>query len=294
MRIISVIGILLLLTLQYFWVKNAYDSVEQDILGICKDCLKEAVDVELFERIDKSKVKVRVDPNYKMQGPDSKIIANTAVNQASDINLKLQDCMEQIGFSCSKKSIDTVFHKIILTRLKFLPEYSMQIIDDSTNLSDRILENHIFVKLNSKQSIELVLLSSVSSVVKKARYIFAISLILMLLIAIILTFQFISMTKDKEFTAFIKDFTRNLAHEMRTPVNDIYMLTTRLMSGSITDTEKIAIYQKESLNQCSKLLLAVDNVLLVAKSEQTKILIVKSKVNVPDYIEYIVEKYRNN
>jgi len=309
----------LLLTLQYFWVKNAYDSVERDILEKSKVCLKEAIDEELFERMDKAHIGVSI---VTKNAPTDKILMSKHINEASEIDLGLHDINEYLGYKHSDKRIDAIFQEKILNLMDYVPDYSIQIINDSIRekiinniilsekgnnkkyglrirknnklVQDIIINHTVFVKFDSKRSVKLELLSPVSSIFNEARYIFAISLILMLLIAIILTFQFISMTKDKEFTAFIKDFTRNLAHEMRTPVNDIYMLTTRLMSGSITETEKIAIYQKESLNQCSKLLLAVDNVLLVAKSEQTKILIVKSKVNVPDFIESIVEKYRNN
>ncbi|MDD4713703.1 MAG: hypothetical protein PHP34_10270, partial [Bacteroidales bacterium] len=57
MRIISVMGIIALLTLQYFWLNNAYRMVERDMMEKCKGCLKEAIDEELLERMNSLKIK---------------------------------------------------------------------------------------------------------------------------------------------------------------------------------------------------------------------------------------------
>ncbi|MDD4921049.1 MAG: HAMP domain-containing sensor histidine kinase [Bacteroidales bacterium] len=140
----------------------------------------------------------------------------------------------------------------------------------------------------------MVLTSPTTSVITKARYIFIISILLVLLIGVILIFQLKSMIKDKQFTTYMKDYTRILAHEMRTPINNIFMLTTRLKSNTFVDPEKRNIYYQECLNQCSKMLLGIDNILLVAKSEQAKLQTQRVNIDMRDFIEKIAEKYRNN
>jgi len=102
------------------------------------------------------------------------------------------------------------------------------------------------------------------------------------------------MKKDKEFTAFMKDYTRIIAHEMRTPVNSIYLITSRLMSEKSLGIEKTTQYYKENINQCQKLLLNIDNILMVAKAEQASLSIYKKNTNMRLFIEKIVEKYRSN
>ena len=323
MRIISVLGIILLLCLQYLWLRNSYQMVEKDILEKSKECLKEAVDAELFERNDNANIKIKVDYQMVLK-PKDQVLMKKKINQSSDVNIGIQDALILIGSNCSTNRIDILFERKISNRLGFIPTHTLRIVNDtiryketakiitikntgyftpemdsiyqndSCKIYDIICGNTIFLKLDSEHSLELVLTSPAASVITKARYIFILSLLLVLLIGVILVFQLKSMIKDKEFTDFMKDYTKILAHEMRTPVNDIFMMISRLMSGTISDPAKRNIYQKECLNQCSKLLLGIDNILLVAKSEQAKLLIVKSEVNMQLFIENIADKYRNN
>jgi len=58
LRVISIMGIIALLILQYIWVNNAYRMVEKEILEKCKVSLKESIDEELFERLNKAKIDV--------------------------------------------------------------------------------------------------------------------------------------------------------------------------------------------------------------------------------------------
>lgn len=323
MRVISVAGIILLLTLQYIWLRNSYQMVERDIMEKSKECLKEAVDADIYKRLGKE-THASWSSEKELLPPNSEILAKTEITQSSDLSNCLQDVLDKIGKSCSVDKVDSILQKKISDQYGFIPKHTLRIIDDTTRykitkaliaserandytlemdsiyqndsckIYDIICGNSIFIKMGAKRSFELVLTSPAASVITEARYIFILSLLLVLLIGVILVFQLKSMIKDKEFTAFMKDYTKILAHEMRTPVNDIFMMISRLMSGTISDPEKRNIYQKECLNQCSKLLLGIDNILLVAKSEQAKLLIVKSEVNMQLFIENIADKYRNN
>ena len=321
MRIISIIGIILLLSLQYIWINNAYKMVEQDIMGKSKECLREAVDEELFERLDRAKIEVSVQDRLE---PSDKIIMRKVVNRTSKLFIEMEGGISSLGYHCSTNRVNVLFRKKISDRLGFLPEYTLRIINDCTRFKitnrfnstdksnkhnpqidstnykescitdDTICRNIIFIKMGTERSFELVLTSPAASVINKSKYIFFISILLVLLIGVILVFQFKSMMKDKEFTAFMKDYTRMLAHELRTPINGIHMLTSRLMSDNLMNHEKRTIYHKENLNQCSRILLAIDNILLVAKTEQSTLSIFKSNTNMRQLIERIVDKFRDN
>jgi len=304
MRFISVAGILLLLLLQYFWVQNAYRMVERDLMEKSKECLREAIDEELYQRLNQSRVRISVkDKSAISKGP---VLSSGQINNQSDVNISLQDLELIIGNQCKVKHVDSLFTKEILKKLGFIPRHSVIIIsnskriirchefNDSIKKSEKIIGNTIFIQLNSKQSVELKLTSPTLSVITKALYIFIVSILLVLLLGIILIFQYKSMLKDKEFGAFLKDFSRVLAHELRTPINDIYLLISTVLSKDFTDDQKIEQYQEESLNQCSKMLLSIDNILLIAKSELSKISVLKSQIDMRPFIEGIVDKYRDH
>jgi len=323
MRIISIFGIVLLLTLQYFWVQNAYRMVEMDLMEKSKECLREAIDEEVIIRTGIKKTEFASGGTIEELYPKSEILARVEIESAEDLRIGCQDLYEMIGDSCSLIRVDSIFTKEIINRTGFMPNHHIKIIDDTTrlkitrqfliakgrktwfsenfinkndtlNLKENIIGNTLFVKLTSKRSIQLELTSPFIPVITKARYIFIVSILLVFLLGIILIFQYKSMLKDKEFGVFLKDFSRVLAHELRTPINDIYLLISTVLSKDFTDGRKIEQYQKESLNQCSKMLLSIDNILLIAKSEISKISILKSQIDMRLHIEKIVDKYRNH
>jgi len=323
MRIISVLGIIAVLTLQYFWLRNAYGMVERDIMEKSKVCLKEAVEEDVFERFDHKKLNVSYEKKSESK-PGETIIKSGQIDQSSDLLIGMEDVMNMMGNPYSLKKIKKIFQKKLTKNLGFIPKYTLRILDntminkkikkqsiinqtkhltpkidsdyqnDSSKIYDKILGHTIYIKFSSTKSFELILTSPVTSVIDKARYIFIFTLLLVLLIGVILIFQFLNMVRDKDFTAYIKDFSRITVHEMRTPVNSIYMLTSRILSKEYMDEQRIENYHKESQNLCSKLLLAFDNLLLIAKSEKSKILVQKSQVDLKLLLEKIADKYRNN
>jgi|GEM_PF-846306 len=323
MRIISIFGIILLLTLQYFWVQNAYEMVEGNLMEKSKECLREAIDKEVIIRTGATKSDFADGGTAEELYPTGIILASVEIESAADFRVGCQDICEITGDTCSIIRVDSIFKKVIFERTGFIPKHHIKIIEDSTrlkitkqfqkakgrknwfsenfvnindtlDLKDNIIGNTLFVKLTSKKSIQLDFTSPIISVITKARYIFIISILLVLLLGIILIFQYKSMLKDKEFGVFLKDFSRVLAHELRTPINDIYLLISTVLSKDFNDDQKIEQYQEESLNQCSKMLVTIDNILLIAKSEISKIHILKSQIDMRPFIEGIVDKYRDH
>ena len=303
MRFISVAGILLLLMLQYFGVQNAYQMVERDLMEKSKECLREAVDVELYQRLKESKVNISVQ--RKEPESEGSLMFSGQINNQSDVNIGLQNLELFIGNHCKINQVDSIFIRTIKKSLGFVPKHSLRLIsdsirsnkyqeiNDSLKRNDIIIGKTIYVQLNSKHAVELVLTSPTLSVITKARYIFFVSIFLVILLGVILVFQYKSMIKDKEFGVFLKDFSRVLAHELRTPINDIYLLISTVLSKDFSDVGKIEKYQKESLNQCSKMLLSIDNILLISKSELSEIHVLKTYTDMRAFIEKIVDKYRN-
>jgi len=310
MRIISIFGIILLLTLQYFWVQNAYEMVERDLMEKSKDCLREAIDEEMEIRTNSPKTEI-IDGTLKEARPKYKKIAMVEVVSAKDFKIGCQDICEMIGDTCSISRVDSIFKELIFNKTGQIPDYTVRIINDTTrlnltnqllsakvrqdsiNVKDVFIGSTLFLKLTSKKSIQLDLTSPIISVITKARKIFFVSIFLVLLLGLILVFQYKSMIRDKKFALFLKDFSRVLAHELRTPINNTYTLISTVLSKSFNDLTQIENYQKETLNQCSKMYLSIDNILLIAKSELSKIRVLKTNTDMRLFIEDIVDKYRD-
>jgi len=322
MRIISIFGIILLLTLQYFWLQNAYRMVERDLMEKSKDCLREAIEEEILIRTEYSKPEIMNAEEYGKKQKDYKEVCSIEIENSKFLKIGMQDLFEKMDNPCSITRVDSIFQTILDEKIGRIPKYKLRIINDSirykktkqllsSNYSsislsenskdqkkffstdDLFIGNNIFIKLTSDKSVELVVTSPFISVISKARKIFFVSIFLVILLGLILVFQYKSMIRDKKFALFLKDFSRVLAHELRTPINNTYTLISTILSKNFTDSIQIENYQKETLNQCSKMYLSIDNILLIAKSELSKIQVLKTYTDMRPFIEEIVDKYRD-
>jgi len=123
-------------------------------------------------------------------------------------------------------------------------------------------------------------------------FIFAISIVLVLLVGSILILQFISMQRDRKFADFIVDYTRMITHDLRTPVSGIQMIFKMFQKNKETQEGMQDKYLVEGENLTKKILLNLDNILYMAKSEQMELPVHLTEVNSREFMENIVNMYR--
>ena len=138
----------------------------------------------------------------------------------------------------------------------------------------------------------VVLPSPIGYYLKKGIFIFTISIVLVLLVGSILILQFISMQRDRKFADFIIDYTRMITHDLRTPVSGIQMIFKMFQKNTPSQPELQDKYLVEGENLTKKILLNLDNMLYMAKSEQKKLSVHLTEVNVRDFMENAVSMYR--
>jgi len=123
-------------------------------------------------------------------------------------------------------------------------------------------------------------------------FIFAISIVLVLLVGSILILQFISMQRDRKFADFIIDYTRMITHDLRTPVSGIQMIFKMFQKNGTSQSGMQEKYLVEGENLTKKILLNLDNILYMAKSEQMELPVHLTEVEIRDFMEKTVEMYR--
>lgn len=116
------------------------------------------------------------------------------------------------------------------------------------------------------------------------------SLILVILVGVILVLQYLSMLRERKFSVFIKDYTRMIAHDLRTPVTGIQMIFQMLKKNASTETNNKMISDGADLTK--KILLNLDNILYVAKSEQKELPVHRTNVDIRTFMENAVKMYR--
>lgn len=326
-RIASIIGILLLLVLQFLWFKNAYKMVDQEIMEKCKICLREAIDDELFERMDKLSIEFEVQKTIDYNDSNSQVSGIGNAEKSNDINMVLQEMLYASGSETSLNRVDTIFLQKTKIIIGYQPKYKILVIKDSisnnyqlldkeeknlnainsvySNLKKKnkinnsiknydIIENHkIKSRINAKYLIVLDIQPTSVIFFDKARFLLLGSVLIVLLIGFIMISQLRTVLKEHRFVQFIKEYTSSITHDLQTPMNNISMAMEILSLGKLDNDVKLRenyfrICKEQSERQISN----IRKIMILARNEQSFMTLEKSRIVLKDYLEGILENYR--
>ncbi len=293
-RIVSIVGILLLLVLQYIWFKNSFDLMEHNLLVKCKESIDKAVESELYERLEKKSINLNVQEKNILDNDDV-VLTDNQVSKSIDINTSLQELSKMLGLPCSVSRLDTLISQNLDNSLNEKLNYTVKMVDDSTRIKSTYSKYTLYNKITEDQYLKVTLISPIRSVLREAQLILIISLFLAVLIGVILIIQLQGMLRESKFVTFLKEYTHALTHELKTPISGIYMSSSMLTSGKLEgNLESRQKHYQICKDQSSKLLKTVERILLVAKAEHSAIIPDYEVVTLQPYIEKIAESYRLN
>lgn len=293
-RIVSIIGILLLLILQYIWFKNSFDLMEHNLLVKCKESIDKAVESELYERLNNGSINFDIQEKKEVNS-NAEVISTGNVSKSIDINSSLQELSKMLGRPCSVSRLDTLISQNLDNSLSEKLKYTVKMVDDSTRIKSNYSKYTLYNKITEDQFLQVTLISPIRSVLREAQLILIISLFLAVLIGVILIIQLQGMLRESKFVTFLKEYTHALTHELKTPISGIYMSSSMLTSGKLEgNPESRQKHYQICKDQSSKLLKTVERILLVAKAEHSTIIPDYELVTLQPYIEKIAESYRLN
>ena len=305
MRVVSILGIICLLALQWVWWRNAYRAVEMDFMKNSQECLTQAFDKALtFAMEDKSKKFKVIRDNRSSGNPKKiKIVSNHSVQNTSEISYLIEEMLFNEKKPITKKLIDIKYNECLKEEYGTIPKYDLQIyrlsdVIDSVNKPkyNRIAigngHDTIYHQFGFMAFTTVIIPSPVGYYIKKGAFIFSISIILVLLIGSILILQFINMQRDRKFADFIIDYTRMMTHDLRTPVTGIHMIFKMFQKNQFSDETLKEKYIAEGMALSNKVLLNLDNILYMAKSEQRELPVHLFETDFKVFMEKIVRSYR--
>ncbi len=297
-RIISLLGLILLLVLQYFWFRNSYTLLELDILEKCEKSLDEVSEKHMFERVKNSPLKLKVHDGDSSDDQDEQTSirkTTNGINQSNDININIQKILIFLKKPTSLPRLDTLYAESLKKKLGFVPSYSMQLVSDSIKVAHENNKYTLYNKIVDDQYVEVVLTAPLRSILREAQYIVIVSLLLVVMIGVILVLQLKSMLRENHFVSFIKDYTHALTHELKTPISGIFMSSSMLASGKLEDKpESRQLHYTICKDQSSKLLKTVERILLVAKAEHAAIVPSIESIEMSSFIEKTADAFRKN
>jgi len=305
MRVVSILGIICLLALQWVWWRNAYRAVEMDFMKNTQECLKQAFDnaITISMNGKSKKLKVVRDNGNSKQLKKIKVITRHAANNTSEITFLIEELLVFENKPMTEKFLDIHFKDCLKEEFGDIPKHDMKFfrltnVIDSINKPkyNRIAigngQDTIYHQFGFSAYAVVVIPSPIELYLKKGAFILVISIILMLLIGSILILQFISMQRDRKFADFIIDYTRMITHDLRTPVSGVQMIFKMFQKDPKLEPEMKEKYLLEGENLSKKILLNLDNILYMAKSEQMELPVYLKDVDVRTFVEKIVDGYR--
>ena len=326
-RIASILGILLLLVLQFLWFKNAYKMVDQEMMEKCKICLRDAINEELFERMDKLSIEIEVQKSFDYNDSNYQVTGIGNVEKLYDINLVLQEMLYASGSGTSLNRVETIFLQKTKSLIGYQPKYKILVIKDSISnnyqyfdkeektisainsvysklkkknkinnsiKSYDIIENHkIKSRINAKHLIVLDIQPTSIIFFDKARFLLLASVLIVLLIGFIMISQLRTVLREHRFVQFIKEYTSSVTHDLQTPMNNISMAMEMLSMGKLDNDAKMREnYYRICKEQSERQISNIGKILVLAKSEQEFITLEKQSVKIKDFLEDIIESFK--
>lgn len=294
-------GIVTILILQFVWLSNSYNMMKDELMDKCRQNLREAIDDELYLRIEEREVKLRVCSDYSNPSAESTFDNTGTASSKDDINILLQDLLTKMGSPIKIEKIDSLFrtkiskHKLTNLNLKFeiindtLPEENFSINKDSikidgkyvpmtnSNLNesqrkDSISNNIITARVTPTEIIRLEITSISNAIIAKGKFIFAISFLLCCLLGLILYNQYKKYKHNKQVLNFLVSYNSSIMHNILSPINSILMLADHIQDDH-TETKKssLSYYITFFVEQCSILEKNIRQVLTLARMGYTNI-----------------------
>jgi len=314
---VSLLGIVLLMVLQFIWLQNAYKISEQNLKDKCMDSFEEAILKAFFD--DKNDNK-----NTKY------INVQQTIKNNNQLTIALYDIYTIYYGKFNYKTIDTIYSNLVKEKCGYIPNFEIYITKRKKNTHSlytcnyRLLpskeinvdekfvekqlesiytykrrslknkENRIVLttQLNSCQDINLKLINPKLTILSQAKYVLLTSVIIVILITSILIFLLKSALQENRFVRFIKEYTHALTHDLRSPLNSINLASTILHDqGDSLETKKSKDYLRICRDQSRNLLDSIDRILTVAKTEQTELIVNKKSLLIKPYLQEISRKF---
>jgi len=305
MRVVSILGVICLLALQWVWWGNAYRAVEMDFMGKAEKCLKKATDKAIMYQLDSASRGIKVVhqfagekvPKYKA------IYTDHRIGSSNEMEYTMNEFIKFTNKPVTEELIENRFCTFLNDEFGFVPNFTLRICSDSIEISKKDVQNYnrvvfgnredtIFHQFGYKEYTVAVFPSPIEFYLRKGAFIMIISIVLVLLVGSILIMQFISMQRDRKFADFIIDYTRMITHDLRTPVSGVQMIFKMFQKDPKLEPEMKEKYLREGENLSKKILLNLDNILYMAKSEQMELPVYLMEVDVRTFMEKIVNGYR--
>ena len=290
-KVFTILGLMSILIIQFTWLYSSFQAIKQNIARESNMLLKEAIDREVFIRIDSL-------------NPTEDIVVSQESTLEGEVKVQtefLQEAALKYGSDVSLYRLQTIFNNLLLENE--MPEIIRidKIIDNDSILEfigttksswGDIKTKRIPIRLDRSVVLQAVLANPVASVFKRMGLLIVATAILMFFVIGCLFYQIRIILKLNRISQIREDFSYALIHDMKNPLSTIFTTLNFLHTGRLDDKpEKREKYFRIAEGEVDHLLTLTNKVLTVSKLEQHKLDMQKEKIELLPMIDKLVDKF---
>ena len=291
-RIVTILGLVTILSMQYLWLYNTYELVKTEISIKASDLLEKATIQEMFLRI-KTFPKGTEISGKPLEGKE----------KDKDIpeNAYMQESLSKMGSTVSMKDLYGIYstmlikaglkNDVLIYQLKNKKIITNQFGTNASSTFD-IKTHQVPVRPDSSLVIQAELVNPNELFFSKMGLLLLSTAIMMCFVIGCIIYQIKIITKQNKIAQIREDFSYAMIHDMKTPLSSIMMCANFLHSGKLDSKPEIKEkYFTIVENEAIHLLNLTNKVLTLSKLESNKLEMSKSTFLLAPIIDNLIEKF---
>ena len=289
-RLITILGLSIILLVQFVWLANSYNFVKDELKIKSTNMLEQAIMEETFSRLQNlpigTKVQSRTEEDKNRNVPEF---------------VYMQESLEQLKSPIILDSINHIYKQLLLKN-----NYPSECMI-SISKKDTIVQ-YIGNKPSSLFSLQTdkVPLRKDYSIVIQAQFVNPNNLffgkmglllisttILLIFVVFCIIYQVKIISKINKISQIREDFSYAMVHDMKTPLSTIMMVQDMLESGRLDSKPEIKNkYMSIAKSEADHLFALTNKILTISKLENHKLEMNKTEVELTPIIEKLTEKFK--
>ena len=289
-RLITILGLSIILLVQFVWLANSYNFVKDELKIKSTNMLEQSIMEETFSRLQNlpvgTKVQSRTEKDKNRNVPEF---------------VYMQESLEQLKSPIILDSINHIYKQLLLKN-----NYPSECMI-SISKNDTIIQ-HIGNKPSSLFYLQTdkVPLRKDYSIVIQAQFVNPNNLffgkmglllvsttILLIFVVFCIIYQVRIISKMNKISQIREDFSYAMVHDMKTPLSTIMMVQDMLESGRLDTRPEIKNkYMSIAKSETDHLFALTNKILTISKLENHKLEMNKTEVELTPIIEKLTEKFK--
>ena len=289
-RIITFLGILILISMQFIWLYNSYLFAKNEIVMKTSDLLENAIDKETFSRLSSLPKGTMVKSRPKSDS--GKDIPEFAY---------MQESLNELGYPMSLDTVSKIF-KQMLKEKNINNDFSLSALNENRIIKKIGKTEHSIFNVKTKKipikedfsyTLEAIIIDPNELFFQRMGILLISTTILIIFVLYCIIYQVKIISRINKISQIREDFSYAMVHDMKTPLTTIFTALSFLHSGRLDDKpetkEKFFNVAKE---EADRLLTLTNKLLTISKLENKKMKMECEKIALEPMLVRLADKFK--